>query len=267
MGALKISIFSYALVAQNGWMACIGRCGCSLWLYLLLRTPIMEQLCQGASIQRAIRATCNEKTEVNRWPDLIKLQPPSATVSIHSILSIDQFAIISESIISFHFPTLQRAIGHICTSVPSGWHRYNRYDRRIEKDRKRTGHTRGQSKEFETTTQQSKLYYQRIRNFWYQLHSIDLSVIQWQPINRINFSIYPLCESNYLLFHKMWWHRTYSHGFLIWFHFLLIDSQHNKTVLEQDFYIFFFFSGKEMKQNTYFGCYLETKFIYRHWTN
>lgn len=40
---MKIDFFfPFALVTENGWMACIGWCWCTLWLYLLLRTPVME---------------------------------------------------------------------------------------------------------------------------------------------------------------------------------------------------------------------------------
>lgn len=45
ISVMQIPIFPFVLVAENGWMACIGWCRCSLWLYLLLRASIMEQLC------------------------------------------------------------------------------------------------------------------------------------------------------------------------------------------------------------------------------
>lgn len=32
----------FELAAKNGWLACIGWYGCSLWLCLLLRAPVME---------------------------------------------------------------------------------------------------------------------------------------------------------------------------------------------------------------------------------
>lgn len=80
-------------------------------------------------------------------------------------------------VLLFFICIFQRAVGNICTFVSRCWHCNYWHDWRIEENRKWTRCARSKSKEFETPSQQSQLYFKWIRNIWYKLHTTELNLL------------------------------------------------------------------------------------------